>query len=264
MAKVQVGLLGSARALQRDLERIAKRADTNSSDGLAYVLQGANRVRTTPRKFAWRPHVDRLIFIDSSYTEGKYLRNCGHRMFHKPPLRPGPAQALRCSCTLLLMIVVSWCRDGARAHAQPRVLHLRRRQGGQRGRPGCWRGSLQPGACAVAYTAQSFELSCTDILNVFETTLDARQCCRSMLMTMAASLTSAAHRDQVSMAERRKFEEETLVNVSGRTRNRGATGRWAAQPGQNELIVVTILVAAQVGICRALGSDPPVHPRQFH
>ena len=41
MAKVQVGLLGSARSLQRDLERIAKRADTNTSDGLAYVLQGA-------------------------------------------------------------------------------------------------------------------------------------------------------------------------------------------------------------------------------
>ena len=40
VAKVQVGLLGSARALQRDLERIAKRADTNSSEGLAYVLQG--------------------------------------------------------------------------------------------------------------------------------------------------------------------------------------------------------------------------------
>ena len=48
------------------------------------------------------------------------------------------------------------------------------------------------------------------------------------------------------MAERRKFEQETLVNVSGRTRNSGSTGRWAAQPGQNELIVVTILVAAQV------------------
>ncbi len=45
MAKVQVGLLGSARALQRDLERIAKRADTNSSEGLAYVLQGALATR---------------------------------------------------------------------------------------------------------------------------------------------------------------------------------------------------------------------------
>ena len=40
VAKVQVGLLGSARVLQRDLERIAKRADTNSSEGLTFVLQG--------------------------------------------------------------------------------------------------------------------------------------------------------------------------------------------------------------------------------
>lgn len=40
VAKVQVGLLGSARELQRDLERIADRADTNSPDGLHYVLQG--------------------------------------------------------------------------------------------------------------------------------------------------------------------------------------------------------------------------------
>jgi len=61
------------------------------------------------------------------------------------------------------------------------------------------------------------------------------------------------------MAERRKFEEETLVNVSGRTKNRGATGRWAAQPGQNELIVVTILVAAQVcDHATCLGSAVPI------
>ena len=39
VAKVQVGLLGSARELQRDLERIAGRADTSSSRGLHYVLQ---------------------------------------------------------------------------------------------------------------------------------------------------------------------------------------------------------------------------------
>ncbi|KAA6428346.1 MAG: hypothetical protein FRX49_01941, partial [Trebouxia sp. A1-2] len=36
---LQVGLLGSARSLQRDLERIAGRADTNTPDGLHYVLQ---------------------------------------------------------------------------------------------------------------------------------------------------------------------------------------------------------------------------------
>lgn len=39
VAKVQVGLLASARDLQRDLERIASRADTSSSSGLHYVLQ---------------------------------------------------------------------------------------------------------------------------------------------------------------------------------------------------------------------------------
>lgn len=40
VARVQVGLLGSARQLQQDLERIAKRADTNDVEGLQYILQG--------------------------------------------------------------------------------------------------------------------------------------------------------------------------------------------------------------------------------
>lgn len=39
VAKVQVGLLSNARALQRDLERIASRADTSTPRGLHYVLQ---------------------------------------------------------------------------------------------------------------------------------------------------------------------------------------------------------------------------------
>ena len=38
MVKIQVGLLGSARALQKDLERIADKADTSSPDGLHFVL----------------------------------------------------------------------------------------------------------------------------------------------------------------------------------------------------------------------------------
>jgi uncharacterized membrane protein len=42
IAKVQVGLLGSARELQADLQRIAARADTSSSEGLHYVLQGGS------------------------------------------------------------------------------------------------------------------------------------------------------------------------------------------------------------------------------
>ena len=41
VAKLQVGLLGSARALQRQLDRIASRADTTSPAGLHYILQGA-------------------------------------------------------------------------------------------------------------------------------------------------------------------------------------------------------------------------------
>lgn len=40
VAKVQVGLLGSARSLKRDLDRIAGRADTNTPEGLHYVMQG--------------------------------------------------------------------------------------------------------------------------------------------------------------------------------------------------------------------------------
>lgn len=39
VAKVQVGLLGTARDLQKDLERIAGKADTSSARGLHYVLQ---------------------------------------------------------------------------------------------------------------------------------------------------------------------------------------------------------------------------------
>lgn len=40
MVKLQVGLLGTARSMQRDLDRIASRADTSSPSGLHYVLQG--------------------------------------------------------------------------------------------------------------------------------------------------------------------------------------------------------------------------------
>lgn len=39
VAKVQVGLLSNARTLQRDLDRIASRADTSTPRGLHYVLQ---------------------------------------------------------------------------------------------------------------------------------------------------------------------------------------------------------------------------------
>ncbi len=39
VGKLQVALLGSARELQSDLDRIADRADTSTTEGLHYVLQ---------------------------------------------------------------------------------------------------------------------------------------------------------------------------------------------------------------------------------
>ena len=40
IVKLQVGLLGTARQLKRDLNKITGRADTTSPDGLHYILQG--------------------------------------------------------------------------------------------------------------------------------------------------------------------------------------------------------------------------------
>jgi len=48
VAKVQIGLTGTAVSLKRELERIAKRADTNTSEGLNYVLQGELLVGREP------------------------------------------------------------------------------------------------------------------------------------------------------------------------------------------------------------------------
>ena len=42
VVKLQVGLLGTARSMQRDLDRIAGRADTSNPSGLHYVLQGVS------------------------------------------------------------------------------------------------------------------------------------------------------------------------------------------------------------------------------
>jgi len=44
VGRLQVGLLGSARQLRRDIEAIATRADTSAGDGLHYILQARRRV----------------------------------------------------------------------------------------------------------------------------------------------------------------------------------------------------------------------------
>ncbi|KAL6142787.1 hypothetical protein ACLB2K_061063 [Fragaria x ananassa] len=41
VVKLQVGLMGEARSLQRDLNRITETANTSTSEGLSYVLKGA-------------------------------------------------------------------------------------------------------------------------------------------------------------------------------------------------------------------------------
>lgn len=38
--KLQVGLLGTARSIQKELDKIAQVADTSKPKGLSYVLQG--------------------------------------------------------------------------------------------------------------------------------------------------------------------------------------------------------------------------------
>lgn len=53
MAKLQVGLLGSARQIQLDLERIAGKADTRSSSGLHYILQGAPVLNCAGHWWGW-------------------------------------------------------------------------------------------------------------------------------------------------------------------------------------------------------------------
>ena len=53
VCKLQVGLLGSARGLQKDLEKIADRADTNTPDGLHYVLQGMTSVYLSMPRLSW-------------------------------------------------------------------------------------------------------------------------------------------------------------------------------------------------------------------
>jgi uncharacterized membrane protein len=50
--------------------------------------------------------------------------------------------------------------------------------------------------------------------------------------------------NEASVAERAKMSEETLVNVGGRKRSKASKSTSTGDGGRNELIVVTILVAA--------------------
>lgn len=67
MCKLQVGLLGSARGLQKDLEKIAGRADTNTPDGLHYVLQGMTFV------YLLMPRLSLLIDLGWNALTSKFV-----------------------------------------------------------------------------------------------------------------------------------------------------------------------------------------------
>ena len=85
VAKVQVGLLGSARELQRDLERIADRADSASSQGLHYILQGALlRCCCAAARLGWSTPPGRLI-------HGLLATACPLPSLLPTPRRHGPA-----------------------------------------------------------------------------------------------------------------------------------------------------------------------------
>ncbi|XP_015570667.2 uncharacterized protein LOC8288423 [Ricinus communis] len=72
--KLQVGLLGMGRALQRDLNRIAEVADTSSSEGLTYVL--------TETSLALLRHPDYCI-SGYSYVDVKRSMDEGEKRFNQ-------------------------------------------------------------------------------------------------------------------------------------------------------------------------------------
>ena len=76
VSKLQVGLLGDARRLQKQLDRIAGRADTNTPSGLHYILQGEcsrswEHVKLKPSVLRWatqshEPCCEKLDVLDAA------------------------------------------------------------------------------------------------------------------------------------------------------------------------------------------------------
>lgn len=73
VGKLQVALLGNARDLQRDLDRIASRADTSSPEGLHYVLQEA--VLSLQRNPDYWVYGSSKVEYERGYDEAEALFN---------------------------------------------------------------------------------------------------------------------------------------------------------------------------------------------
>jgi len=70
VARVQVGLLAEARELQADLDRIARKADTGSSAGLAQVLQETSlALLRHPEYWAYAASTEQKVRLATAETE---------------------------------------------------------------------------------------------------------------------------------------------------------------------------------------------------
>lgn len=77
VAKLQVGLLGSAKQMKRDLDRIADRANTDTPSGLHYILQGPfpQPDGILPQQVATMETCNRMDVVVCAETTLALLRN---------------------------------------------------------------------------------------------------------------------------------------------------------------------------------------------
>ncbi|GMH41906.1 hypothetical protein BSKO_09816 [Bryopsis sp. KO-2023] len=98
VARVQVGLLGIARGLQKDLDRVARNADTSTPEGLQYILQetvlalnrnpeycvyGAGQVKSTNDPEAAEQKFNELSLKERMKIQQETLSNVGGRSSKK-------------------------------------------------------------------------------------------------------------------------------------------------------------------------------------
>ncbi|KAF9681691.1 hypothetical protein SADUNF_Sadunf05G0029000 [Salix dunnii] len=184
--KLQVGLLGMGRSLQRDLNRIAEVADTSSSEGLSYVLTGYSvemKSSCVAHGFAYK-----MPFLWKD--DGHFPEMEGRCIYYKNKCR-----------------FVKWKEKphglsgnaGAEGNGETSLALLR-----------------HPDYCISGYSSVDVKRSMEDGEKRF---------------------------NQLSIEERGKFGEETLVNVNSIKRQ--STSSKRSNGFSNEYIVITVLVAAE-------------------